>query len=114
MSIIPNYLAMYNLSQIEADILIVTDLTATTGTIYTLNSTTGTITTLNTTTGNITTANITTANITTLITDLWRGTSAGSSMVIGVVGDSGTLTSYRSLIMDTNKTISLNSRVPML
>lgn len=109
MSIIPNYLAMYNLSQIEADILIVTDLTATTGTIYTLNSTTGTITTLNTTTGNITTLNTTTANITTLITDLWRGTSSSSSMVIGVVGDTGTLTSYRSLIMEANKTITLNA-----
>ena len=106
---IPNYLALYNLSQIEADILIVADLTATTGTIYTFNSTTGTITTLNTTTGNITTLNTTTANITTLLTDLWRGTSAGSSMVIGVIGDTGTLTSYRSLIMDTNKTITLNA-----
>jgi hypothetical protein len=116
---IPNYLALYNLSQIEADILIVSDLTATTGTIYTLfsttgtittlNSTTGTITTLNSTTGNITTANITTANITTLITDLWRGTTTSSSMVIGVSGDTGTLTSYRSLIMDANKTITLNA-----
>ncbi|MFZ4671465.1 MAG: tail fiber domain-containing protein, partial [Flavobacterium sp.] len=116
---IPNYLALYNLSQIEADILIVADLTATTGTIYTLfsntgtittlNSTTGTITTLNSTTGNITTANITTANITTLITDLWRGTTTSSSMVIGLSGDTGTLTSYRSLIMDANKTITLNA-----
>ena len=116
---IPNYLALYNLSQIEADILIVSDLTATTGTIYTLfsttgtittlNSTTGNITTLNSTTGNITTANITTANITTLITDLWRGTTTSSSMAIGVSGDTGTLTSYRSLIMDANKSITLNA-----
>ena len=116
---IPNYLALYNLSQIEADILIVNVLTATTGTIYTLfsdtgtittlNSTTGTITTLNSTTGNITTANITTANITTLITDLWRGTSPSSSMVIGASGDSGTLTSWRSLIMEANKTITLST-----
>jgi len=114
MSIIPNYLALYNLSQIEADILIVSDLTATTGTIYTLNSTTGNITTLNTTTGNITTlntttGNITTANITTLLTDLWRGSTASSSMVIGVSGDSGTLTSWRNLIMEANKTITLNA-----
>jgi hypothetical protein len=129
MSIIPNYLALYNLSQIEADILIVSDLTATTGTIYTLfsttgtittlnsttgtittlNSTTGTITTLNSTTGNITTLNTTTANIATLITDLWRGTSFGSSMVIGVSGDIGTLTSFRNLIMAANKTITMNA-----
>ena len=98
MSSIPNYLALYNLSEINADILIVGDLTATRGTIFTFNSTTGNITTLNTTT----------ANITTLLTDLWRGTSSGSSMVIGVIGDTGTLTSYRSLIMGANKTITLN------
>jgi hypothetical protein len=30
-------------------------------------------------------------------------------MVIGVVGDTGTLTSYRSLIMEANKTITLNA-----
>ena len=99
MSIIPNYLALYNLSQIEADILIVSDLTATIGTIYTLNSTTG----------NISTANITIANITTLLTDLWKGTTASSSMVIGVSGDSGTLTSWRDLIMSSGKKITLNS-----
>ena len=106
---IPNYLALYNLSQIEADILIVSDLTATTGTIYTLNSTIGTITTLNSTTGNITTLNSTTANITTLLTDLWKGTTTSSSMVIGVNGDSGTLTSWRDLIMSSGKKITLNS-----
>ena len=78
---IPNYLALYNLSQIDADILIVSDLTATTGTIYTLNSTTGTITTLNTTT----------ANITTLFTNLWRGTSPSSTMIMGDTITSGNI-----------------------
>lgn len=83
---IPNYLALYNLSQIEADIIVVSDLTATTGTIYTLFSTNGTITTLNSTTGTITTA-----NIGTLFTNLWRGTSPTSTMIMGDTITSGNI-----------------------
>jgi hypothetical protein len=95
---IPNYLALYNLSQIEADILIVSDLTATTGTIYTLNSTTGTITTLNSTT----------ANITNLIGDIWQGTSTTSDMRIGSASDTaGTITVYKNTTLATNKNLTL-------
>jgi len=95
---IPNYLALYNLSQIEADILIVSDLTATTGTIYTLNSTTGTITTLNSTT----------ANITNLIGDIWQGTSTTSDMRIGSASDTaGTITIYKNTTLATNKNLTL-------
>jgi hypothetical protein len=86
MSSIPNYLALYNLSEINADIIIVGDLTATRGTIFTLDSTTGTITTLNSTT-----SNITTANITTLFTNLWRGTSPTSTMIMGDTITSGNI-----------------------
>ena len=94
-----SFLGLTNLTQGNYDNLFVNNLTANTGTITVFNSTTGTITTLNTTT----------ANITTLLTDLWKGTTASSSMVIGVSGDSGTLTSWRDLIMSSGKKITLNS-----
>ena len=93
-----SFLGLTNLTQGNYDNLFVNNLTANTGTITVLNSTTGTITTLSSTT----------ANITTLLTDLWRGTTTSSSMVIGVSGDTGTLTSYRNLIMSANKTLTLS------
>lgn len=100
MSIIPNYLALYNLSQIEADILIVSDLTATTGTIYTLFSSTGTITTLNSTTGNITTH----------IGNIWQGTSTTSDMRIGSVADTGGVISvYKTMSLLKNLNINTSN-----
>ena len=109
-----SFLGLTNLTQGNYDNLFVNNLTANTGTITVLNSTTGTITTFNSTTGTITTfnsttSNITTANITTLLTDLWKGSTTSSSMVIGVSGDTGTLTSWRDLIMSSGKNLTTSS-----
>ena len=116
---IPNYLALYNLSQIDADILIVSDLTATTGTIYTLFSTTGTITTLNSTTGTITTLNSTTGNITTLNTNTIQASPISSAVnlytthtgtfTLGNTSNTNGLTINNNTILASGKTITLNT-----